>query len=94
MDNPNEQQAEHVLRTWTEGLTAHFLELRPKPRRNNDKNKTFLMRRGVGLAVVANDLNLLSQRTQRHPQRADEGEMKPLSRSENQELLYEAPVTK
>ena len=39
-----EQQTEHVLRTRTEGLTAHFLELRPKPRRSNSKNKTFLMR--------------------------------------------------
>lgn len=35
---------EHVLRTRTEGLTAHFLELRPKPGRSNNRNKTFLMR--------------------------------------------------
>jgi hypothetical protein len=34
------------------------LELRPKPGRNNNKSKTFLKER-VGLAVVANDLNLL-----------------------------------
>jgi hypothetical protein len=78
VDNPNEQQTEHVLRTRAEGLTAHFLELRPKPGRSNSKSKTFLMR-GVGLAVVANDQNLWPQRTEKHPQRADEAEMKPVA---------------
>jgi hypothetical protein len=43
----------YVLRTQTEGLSAHILELRPKPGR--DKGKTFLMRVRVGGAVAAND---------------------------------------
>ncbi len=36
------------------GVTADFLELRPKPGRNNNKSKIFLIKVG-GLAVVAND---------------------------------------
>jgi hypothetical protein len=43
----------YVLRTQTEGLSAHILELRPKPGRN--KSKTFLMRVRVGGAIAAND---------------------------------------
>ena len=62
MDNPNGQQTEHVLRTRAEGLTAHSLELRPKPGRSNNKSKNLPNESGVGLAVVANDLNLLSNK--------------------------------
>ena len=73
-----ENQTEHVLRTRAEGLTAQFLELRPKPGRSNNKNKSFLMRVGL-VERLWLTIQTCCQQAERHPQHADEAEMKPVA---------------
>jgi hypothetical protein len=52
-------QAEHVLRTRTEGLKAHFLGAAPQTPQKQQQKQNLPNESGVGLAVGANDLNLL-----------------------------------
>ncbi len=77
---------EHVLRTWTEGLTAPWLGLRPKPRRSNNKSKTYLMRVGVvgGLRLT---MKSIGNRAERHPERADEASIKHPDKNSQQTAL-------
>lgn len=50
---------EHVLRTRTEGLTAYFLEAAPQTPQKQQQKQNLPNKGGIGLAVVANDLNPL-----------------------------------